>query len=62
MRLGCLETLHEIDVEAREIFMSAGGERFTYIPALNSSDDHTSVIAEIIRSRLYRHERKSNKT
>ncbi len=34
----CLETLSEIDIEGREIFMSSGGREFTYIPALNDND------------------------
>ena len=29
--------------EIREAFLHAGGESFTYIPCLNSRDDHTSV-------------------
>ena len=31
----CLETLEEIDQEAREAFLHAGGERFEYIACLN---------------------------
>jgi len=30
----CIETLHEIDIENREIFVLAGGKKFNYIPAL----------------------------
>ena len=33
----CLETLEEVDIRYRELFLGAGGERFDYIPALNSS-------------------------
>ena len=29
----CLETLEEIDQEAREAFLEAGGTEFHYIPA-----------------------------
>lgn len=49
----CLETLHEIQVEGRDEFLHAGGEQFTYIPALNASDEHVKVIAELVKSRLY---------
>ncbi|MEX0943098.1 MAG: ferrochelatase [Pseudomonadales bacterium] len=52
----CLETLEEIQVENRDIFMSAGGDEFTYIPALNDSDEHVQVISQLILSRLYRNE------
>jgi protoporphyrin/coproporphyrin ferrochelatase len=40
----CLETLEEINVEGRETFMHAGGERFTYIPCMN---DHAAWIAAL---------------
>lgn len=33
----CLETLEEINLEAREAFLHAGGERFEYIACLNDS-------------------------
>lgn len=33
----CLETLEEINMEVRSDFMTAGGESFHYIPALNAS-------------------------
>ena len=35
----CLETLEEMDMENREIFMDAGGESFNYIPCLNDTSD-----------------------
>lgn len=34
----CLETLEEIMIEGKEIFMHAGGENFTYVPCMNTSD------------------------
>lgn len=44
----CLETLEEIAIANRELFISAGGERYCYIPALNDSDDHVNLMAELI--------------
>ncbi|MBF0264171.1 MAG: ferrochelatase [Gammaproteobacteria bacterium] len=38
--IDCLETLDEINIEGRSDFLNAGGEKFSYIPALNSSDEH----------------------
>lgn len=35
----CLETLEELEMEGKEIFLEAGGEKFTYIPCLNDRDD-----------------------
>ena len=31
----CLETLEEIALENRDVFIKAGGEQYSYIPALN---------------------------
>jgi ferrochelatase len=31
----CLETLEEIDQEARHAFLTSGGEVFSYVPCLN---------------------------
>ena len=48
----CLETIEEIDVENREYFLEAGGERFEYIPALNSDPAHIDLLESIIRENL----------
>jgi ferrochelatase len=48
----CLETLEELDVENRRIFMKNGGEQFAYIPALNDSDDGMRVIEAVVRREL----------
>ena len=45
----CLETLEEIAGENREYFMEAGGERFEYIPALNSRPEHIDALISILR-------------
>lgn len=34
----CLETLEEINIGGREIFLSSGGKSFTMLPCLNDSD------------------------
>jgi ferrochelatase len=39
----CLETLEEIDQEAREAFLQAGGREFNYLPCLN--DQHEWIVA-----------------
>ncbi len=44
----CLETLEEINVQNREWFIEAGGERFDYIPALNTSPGHIDMLCGII--------------
>jgi ferrochelatase len=48
----CLETLEELDVLNRRIFLEAGGERFAYIPALNDDADGMRVIEHVVRREL----------
>lgn len=43
----CLETLEEIDQEARAAFIGAGGREFRYIPCLNDSPAWISALAAI---------------
>lgn len=47
----CLETLEEIEVENRDVFMRAGGKAYFYIPALNSRDDHIAMMSSLITAR-----------
>ena len=44
----CLETLEEIAITGRDIFLHAGGERFDYVPALNARPDHAGALARLI--------------
>jgi ferrochelatase len=44
----CLETLEEIAITGREIFLHAGGKRLDYIPCLNERADHVAALARII--------------
>ena len=48
----CLETLEELDVENREYFMHAGGEKFAYLPCLNASTPGMSVIKTVVEREL----------
>lgn len=43
-----LETLFDIDIEARELFMNAGGEEFIFVPALNAESYWVDAIWKII--------------
>lgn len=49
----CLETLEEIQVENREIFEHAGGEKFTYIPCLNDGERHIAFLEELALNELH---------
>lgn len=44
----CLETLEEVAMRYGELYEEAGGGKLRYIPALNSSAAHTSLLAELI--------------
>lgn len=44
----CLETLEEIDEQNRAVYEAAGGEGFSYIPALNSDPEHITLLAELV--------------
>lgn len=48
----CLETLEEIQVQNRDIFLEAGGERFEYIPALNDDEAHIEMLAQLVQEML----------
>lgn len=48
----CLETLEELEVESRKVFIDAGGKQFHYISALNDRDDHIKAITGLITPHL----------
>lgn len=45
----CLETLEEMAMANREVFLAHGGARYDYIPALNDGDAHIALLAELVR-------------
>jgi ferrochelatase len=48
----CLETLEEIGIEGRKIFLGAGGTEFHLLPCLNERADWISALADIARQYL----------
>lgn len=48
----CLETLEEIAMENKSIFIEAGGEHYNYIPALNDSELHVNALVNLLDQRL----------
>ncbi len=48
----CIETLEEIDQEAREAFLHAGGREFHYIPCLNDSAPGMRALADLCERHL----------
>ncbi len=48
----CLETLEEIGIEGRKIFLGAGGREFHLLPCLNERADWISALGGIARQHL----------
>ncbi len=48
----CLETLEEIAIENRDVFLTAGGQYFSYIPCLNAQADHIALFKQLIAENL----------
>lgn len=48
----CVETLEELSIEAREIFIKAGGQRFSVVPCLNDHPDHITLLDSLIDANL----------
>ncbi|HEX7349161.1 MAG TPA: ferrochelatase [Rhodanobacteraceae bacterium] len=48
----CLETLEEVALRYRTVFLTNGGKQFRYIPALNHSAAHATALAAIALSNL----------
>lgn len=44
----CLETLEEVAIQYRELFVEKGGGELRYIEALNSRDDHLDFLAGLV--------------
>jgi ferrochelatase len=48
----CLETLEEIAIQNRALFLAAGGTEYSYIPALNDAPRHIAALAALLRREL----------
>ena len=44
----CVETLEEINIQARESFLNKGGKNFDLIPCLNDNPDHINLFKKLI--------------
>ena len=45
----CLETLEEIALRDRDLFLAAGGKSLAYIPALNDTEAHVRLLTALVR-------------
>ncbi len=48
----CIETLEEINMEAREAFLHAGGKAFAYIPCLNDRPEWVHALGQLTLQHL----------
>ncbi len=48
----CLETLEEIAIEGKTIYLQAGGREYHYIPCLNERDDWIQTLTDIVLKNL----------
>jgi len=48
----CLETIEEIGMENRDVFLEAGGKTYRYIPALNDDEAHIQALSQIVLNQL----------
>jgi ferrochelatase len=49
----CLETLEEIKMENKKLFIEAGGETYNYIHCLNESENHIDALCEILTAHMF---------
>ncbi len=45
----CLETLEEMAIQNRELFIENGGKEYRYIPALNENAEHIEALAGLVQ-------------
>lgn len=50
--IDCLETLEELAMTNRELFLAAGGERYEYIPALDAGAGQVALVQTLIGRHL----------
>ena len=48
----CLETTEEVASDYKELYEEAGGTSFTYIPALNTSQQHITALSKVLSTYL----------
>ena len=48
----CLETLEEIALRAKEVFLAEGGENFAYLPCLNASAEAITLYQRLMGREL----------
>ena len=44
----CIETLEEISIQGKNIFLKSGGKNFEVVPCLNDNDDHINLLRTLV--------------
>ena len=44
----CIETLEEINLRAKEVFLKNGGENFLMVPCLNDGSNHIKLLFNLV--------------
>ena len=50
----CIETLEEIEMQGKELFLKNGGKNFAYVPCLNDNKDHINLLFTLIKKYIIR--------
>lgn len=45
----CLETLEELSIGGKEMFIEAGGERYEFVPCLNDCPSHIELLVDLVK-------------
>ena len=45
----CVETLEEISIQGKEIFLKSGGKNFDVVPCLNDNNDHIDLLEKLTK-------------
>ena len=48
----CLETLEEIAIRNKQLFLDSGGRTYKYIPCLNAGQQHIEMIGHLIKNHI----------
>ncbi len=48
----CLETLEEIAIRDKQLFLDSGGKAYSYIPCLNDRQQHIEMIGHLIKNHI----------
>ena len=49
----CIETLEEINIRAKQVFLDNGGENFLMVPCLNDSTHHIRLLLSLVKKYIH---------